>query len=87
MEPKTSLVRSKSGIELQLPHDAGGGYLNSIAAVDFHFSLIIFPHDAELNDSFRDSNDTDNFLQFGMFLEKSATFKCRYNFIPCLSRR
>lgn len=27
-------------------------YLDSIAAVDFHFALVIFPDDTELNNSF-----------------------------------
>jgi hypothetical protein len=29
-------------------------YLNSVSAIDLHFTLVIFPDNTELNDAFRD---------------------------------
>jgi hypothetical protein len=46
--------------------------LDAIAAMDFHFALVILPNDSELDDALRDSDDGKDFLQFGAFLEERA---------------
>lgn len=43
MEPQAALVRAQRGVEL-----------HSVAAVDLQSALVIFPHDAELDDALGD---------------------------------
>jgi hypothetical protein len=98
MESKTTLVRSKCGVELPLVIVSGKGlYLNSVATVDLHFALIIFPDDTELDKSFGDlpisailgrraySHDGEHFFQFRFLFEERAALQSGDDFISGLS--
>lgn len=64
VETKTSLVRTKGGIEL-----------HPVSAVKLWLSLIIFPDDSELDDTLGDGNDLEGSFIFWVGFEEGAVFK------------
>jgi hypothetical protein len=64
MESQSSLVWSQGGIEL-----------DTIASVDLWLSLVILPHDTELDDAFGDGDDLEGSLIFGILFEERAVFE------------
>ena len=64
VETKTSLVRTKSGVEL-----------DAVAAIHLTLSLVIFPGHAEQNDTLGDRRDQQSFLILGMLFEKCRVLK------------
>lgn len=63
MESKTTLVRTKSTVEL-----------NTETTVDLAFALVILPGDTELDDALGDGGDFEGFAVFGMLVEELAVF-------------
>lgn len=64
VESESSLVRTESRVEL-----------DSVSSVDLKVSLVILPHDAELDHSLRDADDGDETLQVGVLLKQGRVLK------------
>lgn len=61
MESQTTLVRTQGRVEL-----------NSVTTVDLDLSLVVFPGNSELDDSFRDLNDLEALGVFRILLQKRS---------------
>jgi hypothetical protein len=59
MESQTSLVWTECRVKL-----------HSVSAVDLEATLVILPHNAELNHALRDGNNVHKTLQFGMLFKQ-----------------
>jgi hypothetical protein len=59
MEAETALVWPERGVEL-----------HPVPAVDLDSILVIFPHDAELDDSFGNGDDLEGGAVFGMLVKE-----------------
>ena len=59
VETKTAFVWAESGVEL-----------HTVATVDLHLALVVFPDNAELNDSFRDRGNLQRGLVLWVLLEE-----------------
>lgn len=59
MQSKTTLVRTEGRVEL-----------NTVAYVDFDFTVVIFPWNTELDNTLRDLNDTQSSFVFWLLFEK-----------------
>ena len=66
METETAFVGAKSGIEL-----------DSITPVDLDLVLVIFPYNAELDDSFGDGSDLEGFSVVRVLLEEGGVLQGR----------
>ena len=64
MKTETAFVGAQSGIEL-----------DSIAPVDLDLVLVVFPDNAELDDSFGDGGDLEGFPVVGVLLEKRGVLE------------
>ena len=64
MKPQSALVRTQCGVEL-----------HTIAAVDLDLILVVFPHDAELNDAFGDRGNFEGGLVLWVLLKEGGIFK------------
>lgn len=64
MEPKTTLIWAKSGIEL-----------NTVSTVNLGLEFVIFPDNAELDDPLRNCGNMQGFFVFGMFFEERGMFE------------
>lgn len=64
MEAETTLVWAQSGVEL-----------NSISTIDLDLVLVVFPHHAELNDSFGDGHHVESGPVFGVLFKEGGAFK------------
>jgi hypothetical protein len=64
----------------------GSLYLNTVAAVDFHFTLVIFPDNAELNDTFRDLKSIANVRENTVTTETTFLNSGRFSKSVLLSR-
>ena len=49
--------------------------MDSISAVDLYLSLVVFPSDTELNDTFWDGGNLKGFLVLGVLLEERGIFE------------
>lgn len=65
MESEPSLIRTESRIKL-----------HSISAVDLHLSLVVFPRDTKLDDTFWDSGNLKGFLILWVLLEERGVLEC-----------
>jgi hypothetical protein len=74
VQSETTLVWAESGIEL-----------HTVAAVDLDLVLVVFPDDAELDNTLRDGDDLEGGLVFGVLFEESAVFEGRDQLcvVPC----
>lgn len=61
MESQATLVRAKSGVEL-----------DAVPAVHLQVTLVVFPDDSELDDTLWDRNDAQRGSVLGMLLEQRA---------------
>ncbi len=61
MESQTTLEGTESRVEL-----------DTVTAVDADLALVIFPDDAELDDTLGDGDDLEGGLVFGVLLEEGA---------------
>lgn len=59
MESESAFVWTQGRVELY-----------TVAAVDLNLILVVFPDDAELNDSLRDGSDLKGGFKLGVLLEK-----------------
>jgi hypothetical protein len=64
VESETSLVWTKSGVEL-----------NAITAVDLWLEVVVFPNDAELDDALGDGDDLEGSLVLWVLLEEGRVFE------------
>lgn len=64
MEPETTLVWTKSRVEL-----------NTETTVDLDLLLVVLPDDTELDDTLGNGNDFEGSLVFGVLLEESAVLE------------
>lgn len=64
METETALVWTESRVELY-----------TVSAVDLWESLVIFPHDAELDDALWNGDDLEGSLEFRLLFKESAVFE------------
>jgi hypothetical protein len=64
MESKTTLVRTESRVEL-----------DSVTTVDLDIAVVVFPDNAELEDTLGDRDDRDNLLKLRALLKKSRVLK------------
>lgn len=69
VESETTFVRAQGGIEL-----------HPVPTVDLHLALVVFPHDAELDDPLRDRGHLQRFPVLGGFLEEGGVFERRGEF-------
>lgn len=67
MEAETALVRPQGGIEL-----------HPISSVDLYLVVIVFPHHAELDHSFRYGHHAEGGLVFGMLFKEGGAFEGVY---------
>jgi hypothetical protein len=66
VESETTLVWTESRVEL-----------DTVTTVDLWLVLVIFPDDAELDDSFWDGDDLQGGLVFRLLLKKGGVFEGR----------
>ena len=64
MEAESALVWTKGRVKL-----------HPVAPVDLALALIILPNNTELDDAFRDRDDFEGLLVFGVLLEEGGVFK------------
>lgn len=64
MQTETAFVWAESRVEL-----------NSVAAVDLDLVLVVFPDDAELDDTLGDGDNLQGGLVFGVRLKECAVFE------------
>ena len=61
MEAQSTLIRPQRAVEL-----------HAVACIDLDFALVIFPRDAELDDTLGDGGDFEGIEVFGVFLEEGG---------------
>lgn len=64
MESKTALVRSEGRV-----------VLNTITAVDLEVALVVFPDNAELDDTLGDGDDLEGGAELGVLREELGVFE------------
>lgn len=64
VESKSSLVWSQSGVEL-----------HTVAAVNLHLVLVVFPDNAELDDTLGDGDDFQGGFVFGFLFEEGGVLE------------
>lgn len=64
MESQATLIRTQSRVEL-----------DSEATVHLQLAIVVFPHNAKLNDALWDGRDGQSGTVFGVVAEKCAVFE------------
>ena len=64
MEPETTLVRPQRRVEL-----------DTVSSIDLKLVLVIFPADAELDDTLGDGGDFEGGAVFGVLLEEGGVLE------------